>query len=617
MHKYLFCILLILSTFPMLGQGICSGNLGENIFTKGDFGSGTAPVLLTNPGIAPGYSYSTTVPFDGSYSICSRSNALAGLFGTWLSITDNSNDPNGYMMVVNASYEPGIFYEETVEGLCENTLYEFSADIINIVKNDIPNHIDPNVTFLIDGVSVYSTGDIPKSEKWEQFGFSFVTDGSQSSITLTLQNNAPGGTGNDLALDNISFRPCGPSSFIGLEGKETTIFLCIDDEPLTVVADIDGDDGQQFAIQWQSSSDGETWTTLAGSTSSSITHTNFEPGDYFYRYYSAGNAVNIENSKCRIISDVITVTILPDTYPVEITICEGLILDFGTQSLTQTGAYEESFQSRFGCDSIVLLDLEFVPALDFIIDTDTQDPSCFGFEDGSVLVNSVSGGNGGISYQLVDANNNSDGISFGDGSYFLNVTDQYGCAEQFEIILVEPDQITVDLGQDTTLKLGSDIFLDPEYSMTFSVVAWTGNGEFDCVDCSEVIYLPFNSGMISVAVIDEFGCSSSDSIFVNVDNDNLVILPNVFSPNEDGVNDEFTINYFGMSVNMVNEFRVFDRWGGLIHKSDNLTVSSGQPIWDGYAGTRLLGSGVYSYYIKVEYINGDNEEIIGNVTLLR
>ncbi len=44
-------------------QGICSGNLGENIFEQGDFGSGTAPVLTTNPNIAPGYNYTTNVPF--------------------------------------------------------------------------------------------------------------------------------------------------------------------------------------------------------------------------------------------------------------------------------------------------------------------------------------------------------------------------------------------------------------------------------------------------------------------------------------------------------------------------------------------------------------------------
>ena len=44
-------------------------------------------------------------------------------FGSWITTSDNSDDPEGYMMVVNATFEPGLFYEETVEGLCENVLY--------------------------------------------------------------------------------------------------------------------------------------------------------------------------------------------------------------------------------------------------------------------------------------------------------------------------------------------------------------------------------------------------------------------------------------------------------------------------------------------------------------
>lgn len=191
-------------------QGICEGNLGENIFEKGDFGSGPPTIVNINPSIAPGYLYTTSVPADGFYTVCSFTGALNGLYPTWIAINDNSNDPNGYMMVVNASFDPGVFYEEEVEGLCENTLYEFSADIINLIKVGTANHIDPNVSFLIDGVEVYNTGTIPKTERWRQYGFSFITTATQSSITLTLRNNAPGGIGNDLALDNISFRPCGP-----------------------------------------------------------------------------------------------------------------------------------------------------------------------------------------------------------------------------------------------------------------------------------------------------------------------------------------------------------------------------------------------------------------------
>jgi len=117
----------------LAGQDICAGNLGENIFLNGDFGSGSDVVLLTDPRIALSYFYEINPPpFDGEYTITNNSN-WASKYGTWLGIGDNSDDPNGYMMVVNADFTPGIFFEQIVDGLCENTNYAFSADIINMI----------------------------------------------------------------------------------------------------------------------------------------------------------------------------------------------------------------------------------------------------------------------------------------------------------------------------------------------------------------------------------------------------------------------------------------------------------------------------------------------------
>ena len=105
-------------------QETCTGNLGANIFEAGDFGAGPSNLILSDPGIAPGYIYTLSPPpEDGYYTITNNTGAWGGLYATWLPIRDNSSDPLGYMMVVNASYSAGIFYEQTVDGLCENTLY--------------------------------------------------------------------------------------------------------------------------------------------------------------------------------------------------------------------------------------------------------------------------------------------------------------------------------------------------------------------------------------------------------------------------------------------------------------------------------------------------------------
>ena len=610
--------LIIFSTVCLscYSQDICSGNLGENIFTQGDFGSGSAPVVTIDPNIAPGYSYTTNVPNDGFYVICNNTAALNGLYPTWLRVEDNSSDPNGYMMVVNASFEPGVFYEELVEGLCENTLYEFSADILNLIKSGTANHIDPNVSFLIDNQVVYTTGNIAKTNQWKQFGFSFITDGTQSSITLTLRNNAPGGGGNDLALDNISFRPCGPSSFIGIE-SDTTIFLCIDDDPLTVVADIEAAEGQQFEIQWQSSNDAIIWNTIEDSISNTITHTDFTPGDYYYRYYSAANEINILNDKCRIISDVIKITILPDTYDVSDTICEGLIYKFGNQNIITTGSYVENFESQYGCDSVVNLSLYFIPPRPVDIDVSLTDPSCFGYDNGFLSVDFLEGGNGGLDFSILDNESSAIGPSVPSGIYHIEVLDRYGCKEIFDFELFDPPEISVSVGMDTTIKLGDELFLEPQYSNDIATILWTGLGDFSCTDCESPIFVPFFDGEIKVLVQDENGCEASDSLLLKVDDQSFLIIPNIFSPNDDNVNDFLTINYYGRSISQVVLFNVYDRWGGLVHSLNNVMLASGESIWNGYSSSQKVDVGVYTYVMEVVLINGVILDRIGDITVVR
>ena len=271
---------------------LCSGSLGENIFTDGDFGSGSYNVFPTDPGFAPGYQYSTAVPFeDGKYTLTNNSDLWLENWPTWLLIGDNSSDPEGYMMIVNASFDPGIFFENTVMDLCGNTHYEFSADVINFVQTGVPNHIFPNVSFFIDDVLLYTTGSIPQDEKWKKVGFTFTTSLGQTEAKLTMRNNAPGGIGNDLALDNISFRACGPSSEVT---TNTPGVICEDAEFPTLSAEIEDD--SLAVIQWQISVDGGlTWTDLPGGTTPTFQVEPVPPGEYIYRFLHATSSANLQN----------------------------------------------------------------------------------------------------------------------------------------------------------------------------------------------------------------------------------------------------------------------------------------------------------------------------------
>ena len=111
---------------------------------------------------------------------------------------------------------------------------------------------------------------------------------------LSLQNNAPGGIGNDLALDNITFRPCGPTAQIL---PEEVASICEDGNPITLSATITGEQYDNPTTQWQFSSDGENWEDIPGENGLTYTHTNLNSGFYYYRYYLANGLANLSNSK--------------------------------------------------------------------------------------------------------------------------------------------------------------------------------------------------------------------------------------------------------------------------------------------------------------------------------
>ncbi|WEK36383.1 MAG: T9SS type A sorting domain-containing protein [Candidatus Pseudobacter hemicellulosilyticus] len=125
----------------------------------------------------------------------------------------------GYMLVVNAEYATIEAYKQSITGLCPNTSYEFSFWIRNVCTNcGIDSNstqtwkpgVLPNLTVALDGMDRYSTGQVD-TVGWVKKGFMFKTGATQTSIDISVRNNASGGGGNDWALDDIFLRTCNPN----------------------------------------------------------------------------------------------------------------------------------------------------------------------------------------------------------------------------------------------------------------------------------------------------------------------------------------------------------------------------------------------------------------------
>jgi gliding motility-associated-like protein len=608
--------------FRLSAQDTCEGNFGENIFEAGDFGSGAANFLAVDPGIAPGYLYSTSPPpSDGFYTITNNTALWNGLWATWLGISDNSSDPNGYMMVVNASFDEGVFYEQQVDGLCENTLYEFSADVINLIRSSVPDHIRPNVSFLIDGDVRYNTGALPQNETWETYGFTFTTAPGQTEVTLTLRNNAPGGIGNDLALDNIAFRPCGPEAFILPEEIEN---ICEDGNPIPLNAAIVGDQYESPAFKWQISYDeGQTWEDVPGGNTETIMHTELSGGYYYYRFLVANSPGNLENSRCRIISNIKVVYVQPKFFTVADTICQGLTYDFGQEALSETGTYVDSLQSSIGCDSIVTLNLEVVPdpLITAAVSGDTT--SCVDTDDGTVTVSGVENAFFPVSIEVIGQGSTPgpDGSFEGlpPGEYPVRITDRFGCTYEENVDVLSPMPLVVELFGPESVELGEPATVQAQVNQSVDNAIWNLPVEYECqdADCQVIQFFPLNEVAVLYEVQQSGGCSAADSIRIGFEDVRRVYLPTAFSPNADGRNDTFRPFISVPNVQSVASLLIFDRWGGLVYERQDYLPQASRDGWDGTKNGKSMPLGQYTYVAKVVFFDGLVKEYSGSVRLIR
>jgi gliding motility-associated-like protein len=112
-------------------------------------------------------------------------------------------------------------------------------------------------------------------------------------------------------------------------------------------------------------------------------------------------------------------------------------------------------------------------------------------------------------------------------------------------------------------------------------------------------------------VTDDLGCMGSDTLIVANGCPPTLYIPNAFTVNGDGINEQFKA--YGTRIERF-EMRIFNRWGELIFFSDNINKG-----WNGWHNGDPQPMGVYSYRIDYRFETGfeDNDPILGRVQLIR
>jgi len=251
--------------------------------------------------------------------------------------------------------------------------------------------------------------------------------------------------------------------------------------------------------------------------------------------------------------------------------------------------------------------------------TETTDAICFGDETGSISVIGI-GGNNNFQYSADGINFQNDPtlMGLGAGDYTLTVRDPRGCTATTTASIGEPDELIVDAGEDQSIDLGYSVdFQTIKTPFTKDVTySWTMADFLDCPDCPNPTATPNNTMPFVVTITDDTNCTAVDTVMVFVNLNRPIYVPNVFSPNFDGLNDKFTI-FGGPAAIRISTLRIFDRWGNMVFNGLDLPVSDNNFGWDGLFNGKELQPGVYSYVANVLFFDGIEETYGGDITLVK
>lgn len=608
---------------------VCTGSLGDPII-RVTFGSDATPKGPLRAGVTSLTYTGSGCPNDGQYAITNMS------FGCWgnswhLMVGDHTGDVGGRFMIVNASPEPNTFYVDTINGLCGGLTYEMAVFIANVLRPSSCSGkgVMPNLTFTIENLSgtvlhSYQTGDISVENQkvWKKFGTLFQAPAGVGKLILRIANNAPGGIncGNDLALDDITFRACGPVINAQADGIQVSeLDICENVQQPILFSTQLPTSFVQPTIQWQLSRDtGKTFTDISGEQSTNFLRKNTSGGSYQYRamVYEATNA---SSSVCRFSSNITIVNINPmpvQTAPTKFFGCAGS--DFYLQSVEGTGlSYQWQGPNGFSASvkDPIIKNITYADSglyrVRIITDRacDRTDSFYIRVYPGTFLAVDSGGticageaftlrAKGDGQFRWLPVRGLSDStlsspIARSDTTTYYQVmlTNSYGCKDSAVVLVRVNPIVFVSAGPDRGMFEGDTLILQGAVKGDPLDYYWLPDQWISNAKVLQPVVSPTENIRYILYASSKTGCSiKQDDVQITVYK--KLRIPNSFSPNGDGIHDSWVIENGNTYPNGIAY--VYSRNGSLVYSAKTTAVN-----WNGTLQGNQLPVGTYYYVIQL------------------
>ena len=270
-----------------------------------------------------------------------------------------------------------------------------------------------------------------------------------------------------------------------------------------------------------------------------------------------------------------------------------------------------------GCDSLINVNLIFEDfSFDYSIDYQCDDAPAVlqissATQDGAYTVI--------LDGRVVNSHVNTLPVSLtlNSGTHILQVVNPAGCtaSENIEVNVNEPIPdvlLTQAPLQDGTVQI---LVVSPQSSIYN--LGWSPFGTLSCRDCIDPVANPEVTTTYTLTYLYGNDCRDARSITIErIAAD--VVIPNIFSPNNDGTNDRFLVFVPDKLSATIRNMSIYDRWGNLVYQLKDVLPNDPESGWDGRFNGRLTNPGVYLYAVEVYFgALGQTKKYAGSVTLIR
>jgi gliding motility-associated-like protein len=518
----------------------------ENVVYNGTFDEGNkgfwSDYTYTSESGASGYSYGLGP--EGRYAVGSNPKYYHNDF------CDFTSSSYGSMLIANGNQGTDKKVYSATFDVEHNQNYIVTFDAVTVSSASCTATGLPKLQFSVGGTKL---GDIFTTSStnctWGQY-YQIWNSGENDNATITILNQNTIASGNDFAIDNITFRK-----------------MCTSYDTIKIINDVHLHSTIEETIcQGESYEFDGKQLTEAGSYNKSMKTAN-----------------NIDSIVTLILHVNSTYEIYLDT-----SICEDGVVSFNNQQIYQEGSYKAQLKTIDGCDSIVYLTVNVMKT-----SYDTISEEIFAWQDyyfdnvqmsqsgtytlttkNSLGCDSIVTLNLVVNDKVYQSEEICDGESLVFGNNTLTTSGIY------------MDTLQASNGNDSIIVLSLTVY--PSYSDTLYETIPDGQ-VYDRQGFSESV-----EGIYSHNNTTIHGCDSSITLNLTVVKEGEIWVPTAFTPSADN-NNELKITFSNDSIDIVS-FKVFGRWGGLLFETTDKEKG-----WDGKYKDEPCQQGVYIY--EIDYYN--------------